>query len=447
MFARHGQHSLHRRSGSCAPSASVSRTAATPRRSRRTSAALRRGREGDDASGRRPSTARSCRRSTRPSSAARCTATRARKKSRAARIVRAGSSDLTSGCMHPDGDRRMRRSRGRCMHRPPCEHDPVGDARRPRAARSVSSLERRPSRRAGELEVGERRDRARAARPSSGAARRRRSNAAGDLRRHPQRRRGSRSARRPARARRATPSASRSRRAHPVQQRLDALALRAQREVGRATAARRRGRRARPRATTRGARPRPPQLLDRGRRRARPGPRTRARASRARGAAAAGARRRARRALGRRPARARARALAARAITHLRELPRLDASLGAIVARRPCATASCSAAGALARPSSRAKNAIVVSGGDRGERRRELLDDSVSFQRSTPSTMMKRRPIAKRHRAERARRPPRASRVALEHLERAARRSPPRRARAAARAARAIRPWSSPWIR
>ena len=49
----------------------------------------------------------------------------------------------------------------------------------------------------------------------------------------------------------------------------------------------------------------------------------------------------------------------------------------------------------MTRPSSRPKKLTVVSGGKRRERRRELASTSASFQRSTPSTMRNRRPMAK----------------------------------------------------
>ena len=73
--------SIPRRSGSCAPSASVWRTASTPRRSRPTSAAWSRSCRAATTQPPTPRTASSSARSTRPSSAAPCTATPARTRS------------------------------------------------------------------------------------------------------------------------------------------------------------------------------------------------------------------------------------------------------------------------------------------------------------------------------------------------------------------------------
>ena len=73
-------------------------------------------------------------------------------------------------------------------------------------------------------------------------------------------------------------------------------------------------------------------------------------------------------------------------------------------------TALRSAAGTLARPPRAPKNATVVSGGI-AAKRASRSSRSASFQRSTPSTITKRRPSAKRHRPQRGgrglRRPPR----------------------------------------
>ena len=71
---------------------------------------------------------------------------------------------------------------------------------------------------------------------------------------------------------------------------------------------------------------------------------------------------------------------------------------------------------------------------------------SASFQRSTPSAMTKRRPMANVIVAERGRDVVGGARVALEHLDaaRAGSRPPPARAACARRSA--MRPWSSPRI-
>ena len=57
-------------------------------------------------------------------------------------------------------------------------------------------------------------------------------------------------------------------------------------------------------------------------------------------------------------------------------------------------TALCSAAGALARPSSRAKKATVASPGPSPSIAAATAATSASFQRSTPSAITNRRPIA-----------------------------------------------------
>ena len=58
-------------------------------------------------------------------------------------------------------------------------------------------------------------------------------------------------------------------------------------------------------------------------------------------------------------------------------------------------TAATSFAGALTRPSSRAKKLTVVSGGMAASTGASVASTSASFQRSTPSTIRNRRPMAK----------------------------------------------------
>ena len=75
-------------------------------------------------------------------------------------------------------------------------------------------------------------------------------------------------------------------------------------------------------------------------------------------------------------------------------------------------------------------------GRDARQRGARCASTSASFQRSTPSTMTKRRPMRERHRAQRRRDRLGGGGVALEDLDAAGARLAPRRARAAARGAR-----------
>ena len=121
--------------------------------------------------------------------------------------------------------------------------------------------------------------------------------------------------------------------------------------------------------------------------------RARARASRARAAGAAGARRRARRAPARRRGRARRRACRPRpAASAAGPWPSAPARWRR--RRRPSRRRSRARAQTLKRPSSRPKNAIVVSGAIAFSAGARCSLTSASFQRSTPSTTRKRRPIA-----------------------------------------------------
>ena len=72
---------------------------------------------------------------------------------------------------------------------------------------------------------------------------------------------------------------------------------------------------------------------------------------------------------------------------------------------------------------------------------------SASFQRSTPSTITKRRPIANVIALSASADGLGRRRVALEDLDARRRRSRPRPARAGCARRSAMRPWSSPWIR
>ena len=108
-------------------------------------------------------------------------------------------------------------------------------------------------------------------------------------------------------------------------------------------------------------------------------------------------------------------------------------------------TASCRRPGALVRLSSRAKKATVVSGAIAAIAS-SSGSSSLSFQRSTPSTMMNRRPIANvialsapRDRLGRRRSPSNSSTPWAPLSASASARRRLRRS--------AIRPWSSPWIR
>ena len=198
-------------------------------------------------------------------------------------------------------------------------------------------------------------------------------------------------------------------------------------------ARRRRARRPRRRATRRGARRcgrrarRPPSASRRA-----PGPHSSAsfsssRASRARRVPTIATSVRAAAASSVRPS------SAACAIAHFGRSHSLTA-ISALMSPPASRTARCSDGGALARPSSRAKNAIVVSAGIAASAGARCSATSASFQRSTPSTITKRRPIASVSVRSSERGVER--RRALEHLERRRRRPTPRRARAGARAAR-----------
>jgi hypothetical protein len=109
-------------------------------------------------------------------------------------------------------------------------------------------------------------------------------------------------------------------------------------------------------------------------------------------------------------------------------------------------TALCSAAGALTRPSSRAKKATVSASGSVPSMAAATAATSASFQRSTPSAITNRRPSAK---VIALRAPATASAV---HASPSNSSTPlwPLSASAIARslARRSpMRPWSSPWMR
>ena len=128
--------------------------------------------------------------------------------------------------------------------------------------------------------------------------------------------------------------------------------------------------------------------------------------------------------------------LAARAADPARQLPRLDAALlGDLAAGRP--RPPCAApAGTLARPSSRAKNATVGLGVDAlqrgGDRPRPRRPSSARRRRRSRSAGPIANVIARERRGDRVGR----ARVALEHLDAAGAALAPRPARAAARGAR-----------
>ena len=109
-------------------------------------------------------------------------------------------------------------------------------------------------------------------------------------------------------------------------------------------------------------------------------------------------------------------------------------------------TASISLAGALKRPSSRAKKATVVSSPIAASAGATVSVTSASFQRSTPSTITNRRPMAKviAHRALAT-----ASGAAASPSKTSTPETPLSRSASARRRARRseMRPWSSPWMR
>ena len=103
-------------------------------------------------------------------------------------------------------------------------------------------------------------------------------------------------------------------------------------------------------------------------------------------------------------------------------------------------------AGALTRPSSLAKNAIVVSGGTSLSAGARCVSTSASFQRSTPSTMMNRRPTANVIAFSAA---PTSSGVVVSPSKTSTASTPDSASAIARSRARrsAIRPCASPWIR
>ena len=109
-------------------------------------------------------------------------------------------------------------------------------------------------------------------------------------------------------------------------------------------------------------------------------------------------------------------------------------------------TAATSFAGALTRPSSRAKKLTVVSGGIAASAGASVASTSASFQRSTPSTIRKRRPMANviAFRASAI-----ASGVAASPSKTSTPPLPDSASAIARRRARRspMRPWSSPWTR
>ncbi len=129
-----------------------------------------------------------------------------------------------------------------------------------------------------------------------------------------------------------------------------------------------------------------------------------------------------------------------------RQLAGLDGGLSTAIWPPAAVTAFTSASGTLARPSSRAKNATVMSAASIPAIAAATGATSASFQRSTPSAITNRRPIAK---------------VMLDsalaiasgvHASPSKSSTPPTPLSASAIARRrerrsAMRPWSSPWIR
>ena len=71
----------------------------------------------------------------------------------------------------------------------------------------------------------------------------------------------------------------------------------------------------------------------------------------------------------------------------------------------------------MLRPSSRANNATVVSGGISAIAGARCCSTSASFQRSTPSTMITRRPIANVIALSASATPAGVARLAVEHLD------------------------------
>ena len=111
-----------------------------------------------------------------------------------------------------------------------------------------------------------------------------------------------------------------------------------------------------------------------------------------------------------------------------------------------CLTAVCRAAGAFARPSSRANSATVVSGGIAASAGTSVCSTSACFQRSTPSTRITRRPTIN---VIAASAPATPSGVAASPSSASTLSGPPSRSASPRRPARrsATAPWSSPWIR
>ena len=125
---------------------------------------------------------------------------------------------------------------------------------------------------------------------------------------------------------------------------------------------------------------------------------------------------------------------------------RAFSAISAAITPPAASTAFCSAAGALARPSSRAKKATVSVSGSMPAIAAATGATSASFQRSTPSAITNRRPIANVI-ADSA-----AATASAVHASASNSSTPfwPLSASAIARsrARRSpMRPWSSPWIR
>ena len=419
--------STHRRSASSAPSASASRTAATRRRSRRTSAASRPPSARRRRRRRRRAPQRSCRRSTRPSSAARCTATPARARSPAPRALR-----------------RCRQRSARSAALRGCRRG-LYAAIAPTARSAAGVVVQLAQAARGQLEVARAPPAPRAATPRVGPARlldapvgrpRAALHRGLDLRR---------------RLARLEPRRDRQHLAHATRhqrnQARQRLALLAQLEDRRRRAGGGRARRARRRAPRPGARRsrrgRRVDLLDADR--ARPAPCSSASFSSSRSSRC-----------WRSPTCATSACAAAASSVDAEPL-----ALG----RRPSAAAPGPSALLLRDVAARGFDRLgelrrrlraAVLAGEEGDRRvgrdpasggTTCASTSASFQRSTPSTITKRRPIANVIALQRAADGLRRRGVALEHLEPRWRRSRPRRrARSLARRS-AMRPWSSPWMR